>query len=81
MKKYNWVGNKIDPSDMERLHYLSKQCKKPITQLVREAVKQYLVGKIEVIFILIFVGMNIESIQNFVGFNTIMIMLIEPLLY
>ena len=46
MKKYDWVGNKIDSSDMEKLHRLSKQCKKPITHLVREAVKQYLAERI-----------------------------------
>ena len=45
MKKYNWIGNKIDSSDMENLHRLSKQYKKPITHLVRDAVKEYLVGE------------------------------------
>ncbi len=42
MKRYNWVGNKIDPEDMTKLHNLSKQCKKPITLLVKEAVVEYL---------------------------------------
>ena len=45
MIKYSWVGNKIDPSDMEKLHHISKQCKKPITHLVRDAVKNYLAGE------------------------------------
>ena len=44
MKKYNWVGNKIDPEDMTKLHDLSKKVKKPITMLIREAVKEYLAG-------------------------------------
>ena len=44
MRKYNWVGNKIDPEDMEKLHHMSKSVKKPITLLVREAVKDYLAG-------------------------------------
>ncbi len=45
MKKYNWIGNKIDSSDMEKLHELSKKCKKPITHLVRDAVKEYLLKR------------------------------------
>lgn len=45
MKKYNWVGNKIDPEDMSKLHHISKRVKKPITLLVCEAVKEYLAGE------------------------------------
>ncbi len=44
-KKYDWIGNQINPEDMEKLHHLSKQCKKPITHLVRDAVKEYLAGE------------------------------------
>ncbi|MDO8725048.1 MAG: hypothetical protein Q7J35_03150 [Candidatus Methanoperedens sp.] len=43
MKKYNWVGNKIDPQDMSKLHQISKERKTPITHLVRDAVREYLV--------------------------------------
>ena len=42
MKKYNWVGNRIEESDMTKLYHISKECKKPITCLVRDAVKEYL---------------------------------------
>ncbi len=44
MKKYNWIGNRVDAEDMKKLHNLSKKCKKPITLLVKEAVKEYLAG-------------------------------------
>jgi hypothetical protein len=44
-RRYTWVGNKITPEDMLKLHNLSKQVKKPITSLVRDAVSQYLVGE------------------------------------
>ena len=42
MKKYNWIGNKIDADDMSALYHLSKKCKKPITILVKEAIQEYL---------------------------------------
>ncbi|MFZ3166414.1 MAG: hypothetical protein WA130_02280 [Candidatus Methanoperedens sp.] len=45
MRRYNWIGNRIDASDMARLHHLSKQVKKPITILVKEAVNLYLAGE------------------------------------
>jgi predicted DNA-binding protein len=43
-KKYSWIGNRVDAEDMEKLHHLSKKVKKPITFLVRDAVKAYLTG-------------------------------------
>lgn len=43
MKRYNWIGNRVDAEDMKKLHSLSKECKKPITMLVKEAIKEYLV--------------------------------------
>ena len=45
MKRYNWIGNRVDAEDMTKLHNLSKKVKKPITFLVREAVKNYLAGE------------------------------------
>jgi predicted DNA-binding protein len=42
LKKYNWIGNRVEPEDMAKLHHLSKKIKKPITILVREAVQEYL---------------------------------------
>lgn len=45
MKRYNWIGNRVDAEDMTKLHDLSKKCKKPITLLVKEAVKIYLAGE------------------------------------
>ncbi len=44
MKRYNWIGNRVDAEDMSKLHNLSKSVKKPITLLVREAIKEYLTG-------------------------------------
>lgn len=44
-RKYTWVGNKIVPEDVAKLHHLSIQVKKPITSLVRDAVSQYLAGR------------------------------------
>lgn len=43
MRKYNWIGNRVDAEDMTKLHNLSKECKKPITLLVKEAITEYLV--------------------------------------
>lgn len=42
MKKYNWVGNRIEEGDMTKLYHLSKKTRKPITLLVKEAIEQYL---------------------------------------
>ncbi len=44
MKKYNWIGNRVDAEDMSKMHDLSKKSKKPITLLVKEAIKEYLTG-------------------------------------
>lgn len=41
-RKFTWVGNRIEPEDMAKLHHMSKQVKKPITILIRESVKEYL---------------------------------------
>ncbi len=41
-KKYNWVGNRIDDADMKKLYQLKQKIKKPLTILVREAVKEYI---------------------------------------
>jgi hypothetical protein len=41
-RKFSWIGNRIDDSDMALLHHISKRIKKPITILIRESVKEYL---------------------------------------
>jgi len=41
-KKYSWIGNKIDDKDMSALYRIKKRTKRPITELVAEAVKDYL---------------------------------------
>lgn len=41
-KKYNWVGNKIDDNDMCIMHDIKEKDKKPITEQVAEAVKEYI---------------------------------------
>jgi len=45
--KYGWVGNKISESDMVSLYRMKHQTRRPITELVAEAVSQYVkeVGK------------------------------------
>jgi len=45
--KYAWVGNRIPESDMAALYKMKQQTRRPITELVAEAVSQYLkeVGK------------------------------------
>ena len=42
MKKYNWVGNQIDDRDMEKLYQMKQESGKPITILVKEAIKNYI---------------------------------------
>ncbi len=42
-KKYNWIGNKIDAKDMSSLYQIKKKTKKPITELVAEAVREYVI--------------------------------------
>ncbi len=32
----------LDPSDLRKLKKLAKDCKKPVNELIREAVKHYL---------------------------------------
>lgn len=44
-RKYSWVGNKIDDEDMRELHELKKKTKTPITEMVAEAVKDYVIRK------------------------------------
>ncbi len=39
--KYAWVGNKIAEQDMAALYKLKKQTRRPITELVAEAVSRY----------------------------------------
>lgn len=40
--KYTWVGNRISKEDMARLYEMKKALKKPITQMVSDAVIIYL---------------------------------------
>ena len=40
--KFTWVGNKIADKDMERLYKLKATTRKTITQMVAEAVIQYI---------------------------------------
>lgn len=40
--KYTWAANRISDSDMALLYRIKMQTHKPITQLVAEAVNQYL---------------------------------------
>ncbi len=44
-RKYAWAGNKIDDRDMRELHELKKQNKTPITEMVAEAVRDYVARK------------------------------------
>lgn len=41
-RKFTWVGNRIEPEDMTKLHHISKKSKIPITHLVRDAISEYL---------------------------------------
>ncbi len=43
--KYSWVGNKIPESDMAVLYRMKKKSGRPITELVAEAVSQYIKEK------------------------------------
>jgi hypothetical protein len=45
-KKYSWIGNKIDDKDMSALYQIKKKTKRPITEMVADAVKEY-VAKIK----------------------------------
>ncbi len=47
-RKYTWIGNKIDDADMKKLYQIKQKTKKPITILIREAVKEYLEKKVEI---------------------------------
>ncbi len=40
-RKYAWIGNKIDDKDMNSLYQIKERTKRPITELVAEAVKEY----------------------------------------
>lgn len=40
--KYTWAVNRIAPEDMARLYHMKQATKKPITQIVSEAVKAYI---------------------------------------
>ncbi len=41
-RKYSWVGSKISDDDMEKLYRIKEKTKKPITEIVAEAIKEYL---------------------------------------
>ncbi len=41
-KKYSWIGNKISDDDMGKLYRIKKKTRIPITQMVAEAVKEYI---------------------------------------
>ncbi len=43
--KYGWVGNRIAEADMSALYKIKKQTRRPITELVAEAVSQWVKGK------------------------------------
>ena len=42
--KYMWVGNRIAEADMSKMYCLKQRNKKPITQMVAEAVSQYVIN-------------------------------------
>ncbi len=49
-RKYTWASNKIEDEDMSKLYQLKQKTGKPITILVKEAVKEYIEnngGKLE----------------------------------
>lgn len=41
-KKYGWVGNRIDDEDMRKLYKIKEKYGVPITEMVAEAVKEYI---------------------------------------
>jgi hypothetical protein len=45
LPKYAWVGNRISDCDMEALYNLKMQTRKPITEMVADAVSQYIKSK------------------------------------
>ncbi len=49
LKKYNWVGNRIDDNDMCVMHEIKETDGKPITEQVAEAVKEYIARKKETV--------------------------------
>ena len=40
-RKYSWIGNKVTDEDMEKLYKIKEKTKKKITEMVAEAVKEY----------------------------------------
>lgn len=40
-RKYNWVGNQISDDDMGKLYRIKEKTRRSITELVAEAVKEY----------------------------------------
>lgn len=40
--KYTWIGNRITEEQMSKLYHIKQEQKKPITELVKEAVSLYL---------------------------------------
>ena len=40
-RKYNWIGNKISDKNMNLLYQIKKKTNRPITELVAEAVNEY----------------------------------------
>jgi len=43
--RYAWVGNRITQEDMARLYAIKERTRIPITKLVADAVKQYLLQR------------------------------------
>jgi hypothetical protein len=41
LRRYTWVGNRIDPDVMAKMYHIRKTTGKPITVQVAEAVRTY----------------------------------------
>ncbi|OGH04296.1 MAG: hypothetical protein A2W22_02400 [Candidatus Levybacteria bacterium RBG_16_35_11] len=41
-RKYSWASSKISDDDMAKMYRIKKKTKKPITEMVAEAIKEYL---------------------------------------
>lgn len=44
-KKYGWAANKIDDEDMKKLYQMKEETNKRITDMVKDAVKEYIARK------------------------------------
>jgi hypothetical protein len=40
--RYNWVGNRITETDMASLYKMKQSTRRPITEMVAEAVSEYI---------------------------------------